>query len=66
MCKKNNETSFSYEDREIPTLGSTENAGNSVNPVSGIISLPSGWDSRSASETDELLIILIASCTSGE
>ena len=32
---------------------STDNAGNSVNLVSGIIRLPSGWDfSGSASETN--------------
>ena len=29
-------------DREIPTLGSTDNAGNSVKFVFGIIRLPSG------------------------
>ena len=44
--EKNNQTSVSDADREIPTLGSTDNAGNSVNLVSGIISLPSGWDRR--------------------
>ena len=42
--KKNNQTSVSDADREIPALGSTDNAGNSVNLVSGIIRLPSGWD----------------------
>ena len=31
-------------DREIPPLESTDNAGNSVNLVFGIIRLPSGWD----------------------
>ena len=30
--KKNNQSSVSDADREIPTLGSTNNAGNSVNP----------------------------------
>ena len=39
--KKNNQTSVSDADREIPILGSTENAGNSVNLVSGIIRSPS-------------------------
>ena len=29
--KKNNQTSVSDADQEIPTLGSTDNAGNSVN-----------------------------------
>ena len=29
---------------EIPILGSTNNAGNSVNFVSGIVRLSSGWD----------------------
>ena len=42
--KKNNQTSVSDADREIPNLGSTGNAGNSENLVSGIIRLPSGWD----------------------
>ena len=35
--KKNNQTLVSDADREIPTLGSTDNAGNSVNLVSSII-----------------------------
>ena len=43
--KKNNQSSVSGADRESPTLGSTDNAGNSVNLVSSIIRLPSGWDS---------------------
>ena len=34
--KKNNQSSVSDADREIPTRGSTDNAGNSVNFVSGI------------------------------
>ena len=42
--KKNNLSSISDADQEIPTLGSTDNAGNSVNLVAGIVSLPSGWD----------------------
>ena len=42
--KKNNQSSVSDADREIPILGSTDNAGNSVNLVSGIIRLPTGWD----------------------
>ena len=42
--KKYNPTSFSDADQEISTLGSTDNAGNSVNFVSGIIRLLSGWD----------------------
>ena len=40
--KKNSQTSVYDADREIPTIGSTDNAGNSVNLVSGIIRLPSG------------------------
>ena len=36
--------SVSNADREIPTLGSTDNAGIEVCLVSGIIRLPSGWD----------------------
>ena len=39
--KKNNQTSVSNADREIPTLGSMDNAGNFV---SGIIRLLSGWN----------------------
>ena len=42
--KKNNQISVSDADREIETLGSTDNAGNSANLVSGNIRLPSGWD----------------------
>ena len=42
--KKNNQSSVSDADREISTLGPTDNAGNSVNLVSSIIRLPSGWD----------------------
>ena len=48
--KKNNHSSVSDADREIPHLGSTNNAGNSVNLVSGFIRLPSGWVSLSALE----------------
>ena len=42
--QKNNQTSVSDADRDIQPLGSTDNAGNSVNLVSDIIHLPSGWD----------------------
>ena len=42
--KKNNQTPISDADREIPTLGSTDNTRNSLNLVSGISRLPSGWD----------------------
>ena len=34
-------------------FGSTDNAENEVNLVSGIILLPLGWISRSASESDD-------------
>ena len=37
IVKKNNHTLVSDEDRKILILGSTDNAGNSVNLVSGII-----------------------------
>ena len=40
--KKENQTSVNDVDREIPTLGSTDNAGNEVNLVSGIVRIPSG------------------------
>ena len=46
----NNQSSVSNADRGIPALGSTDNAGNKVNIVSGIIRLSSGLDF--ASETD--------------
>ena len=42
--KKNNQSSVSDTDREIPTRGSTDNAGNEVYRVCGIIRLPLGWD----------------------
>ena len=42
--KKNNQSSVSDADREIPTCRSTDNAGNSVNLVSSIIHLPLGWN----------------------
>ena len=41
---KNNQSSVSDADQEIPTLGSTDNAGNPVNLVSGIIRFLSGLD----------------------
>ena len=50
---KNNQTSVSNADREIPTLGSTDNAGNSVNLVYDIIPYPRIGISRSASETND-------------
>ena len=42
--KKNYQSSISNADGEIPTLGSTDNAGNVVNLVSSIIRLLLGWD----------------------
>ena len=42
--KNNNQSLVSDVDRETPTIGSTDNAGNLVNLVFGIIRLPSGWD----------------------
>ena len=54
ICKeKNNQTSVSYPDQEIPTFGLTENAGNEVTLVSGITCLPLVGISQSASETDD-------------
>ena len=44
LGKKNNQTLVSNADPEIPTLWSMDNAGNSINLVSSIIRLPSGWD----------------------
>ena len=40
--KKTNQSSVSDEDREIPTLGSTDYAGNWVNLISGIIRVTLG------------------------
>ena len=42
--KKNNQSSDSDADQEIPILGSTYYAGNSVNLISGILRLASVWD----------------------
>ena len=42
--KKNSQTSVSDADREIPTLGSTDSAGNETYLVSGIVRLSSGLD----------------------
>ena len=42
--KKNNQSSVSDADREIPTLGSTDNAKNLVNLVSGFVHFPLSWD----------------------
>ena len=46
---KNNQILVFDTDRDIPTLGSTVNAGNSVNLVAGIIRSPSGRNSRETS-----------------
>ena len=46
IVKKNIQTSVPDADREIPTLGPTDNAGNSMKLFSGIIRLPSGGDRR--------------------
>ena len=53
IVKKNNQSSVSDADREIPTLWSTGNAGNSVDLVSGLTGLPSGWGFSFASETND-------------
>ena len=42
MGKKNNQISVSYADREIPTRGSTYNAGNEVNNAGNEVNLVSG------------------------
>ena len=42
--KKINQSLVFDAAREIPTLESTDNAGNSVTLASGMIRLPSGWD----------------------
>lgn len=42
--KKNNQSSHSATDRELPTLGPTDKVGNSANLVSDIFRWPSGWD----------------------
>ena len=48
ICK----TSVSEADQEIPTLGSRDNGGNSVNLVSRLSVYPQVGISLSASETD--------------
>ena len=53
--KKNNQTSVSDADRENPTLVSTDNLRKTINLVSGIIRLPSGWD---FSVCDDFIYIL--------
>ena len=50
--------SLSYTDSEIPTLWWTENAGNKVYQVSGIICWPEGWDFL-ACIADQCLIIFL-------
>ena len=44
IYKKNNQSLVSYADRKILTLGSMENARHSINLISSIIHLPSGWN----------------------
>ena len=60
VCKKNNQSSVSNAGGEIPTLGSMDNAGNSINLVSSIICFPQVRISRSASRptTDSIYLTL--------
>ena len=51
--KQNNQTSISDADREIPTLGSTDNAGNSVNSFPALSVYPRVGFSLSEAETDD-------------
>ena len=51
--KKSNQSSVSDADREFPTLGSTDNAGNSVTSLPALFVDSLVWISRSASETDD-------------
>ena len=53
MGKINNQSSVSNADREIPTLGSTDNAGNEVNLVPALSVYPRFGIALSASETDD-------------
>ena len=53
MGKKNNQTSVSYADREIPTLWSTDNIENSVNLFLALAGYPRVGISLSALETDD-------------
>ena len=41
LCHREENYSNISADREIPTLGLTDKAGNSVNLVSGLVRLPS-------------------------
>ena len=43
-CSCCNSVSVSVSDRDIPTRGEMDNAGNEVYLVSGIIRWPEGWD----------------------
>ena len=59
MSKKNNKTSVSDAEREIPTLESTENAGNSVNLVPALSFYPRVVGiSLFASETNDRFCLL--------
>ena len=51
--KKIIQSLVSNADLEIPTLGITDIARNTVNLISDIIRVPSGGISRSASETND-------------
>ena len=45
IIKKNDQSSVFDADQEMTTLGSKDNAGNSVNFVSATIHVPTGLDS---------------------
>ena len=63
--KKNNQSSVFDADREVSTLRSKDNAGNSVNLISDIVRLPLVGISRFASETNDrfyLSVLGIAEC----
>ena len=61
MGKKNNQTSVSDADRDIPILRSMDNTGNSVNLIYGIIHLPSGLDFSVCIETNDRFYFSISS-----
>ena len=62
IVKKNNQTSVSDADREIPTLGSADNAGNSVTSFPALSADPRVGISLSASETDVRFYLRIQCC----
>ena len=62
ICKKNKQSSVFYPDQEIPTLGSTDNAGNEMHLVLALSVYPRIGISRFASETNDRFYLSISIC----